>query len=494
MMKARFAGAALLLAGLSSAQTTPAEWATRIKGDFGVQVRWDEVPRGEGPDSSISAKLLSLARSGELSPYLKLLHEELGRYSANFRANLGLANIRIVSAMSARQRYGDAHWLVLNCGGLAAWTSPPEIVLVYGDEPRGELDLRRTLHHEIFHSVWQSLTDREEFDAAWARLNPPGFQYRVGKPTSRDSTRLTHPARGFVTAYGMSALEEDMAETASMLPLPECSELREKWMADDPFLDRKVRVIQQTLAALETAPLTPADWARRFEADYGIAAVYRGELISANEGDQALYRLAEWTASYLAVPETGYRSLTKYMAQVLAEIAKYSTTYRQRSNLGNIVFCSGLRVGLTKDGATTASDQRDSWMDSKLGVLFLDVKMAEGAGAWSNHQLHTALFHLLTGSLKGERFWDDEGWKDLNSPGFEYGRAHLTGDWWVLDHPAPGFLDRRAMFDVSSDMAEMAAARLVPAEAKLLDEWRAQDPILQAKYARLMDLLAPYLG
>lgn len=117
--------------------------------------------------------------------------------------------------------------------------------------------VRRVMHHEFYHS-FDRFDDGELYaDAAWSKLNPPGFTYGGGGVTRQSdptTSLLATGTVGFVDDYATSGVEEDKAELFAIL-MYSPDELRPR-VAGDPYLaskwDRLAELVARPCAGAAT--------------------------------------------------------------------------------------------------------------------------------------------------------------------------------------------------------------------------------------------------
>ena len=172
--------------------------------------------------------------------YRQLIDEQLGHYPTALSERIGLKQIVL-------------------CKNLTFESAPCN---AFADVERGVLylcvdggfdadQIKKTLHHEIFHQV-DFADDRSlASDPRWEALNPPGFSY------SRDSQRLqADPSAsllddslpGFLNRYSTSSPAEDKAELYSFMVVdPETVRRR---ASEDDVIRRKADLIRAALDRL----------------------------------------------------------------------------------------------------------------------------------------------------------------------------------------------------------------------------------------------------
>jgi hypothetical protein len=230
------------------------------------------------------------------------------------------------------------------------------------------------------------------------------------------------------------------------------------------------------LAALGAAApaQTPAQWKASFQSAYGINLIYTTTSPTA------------YSLTYSVPPTSDYAALGAYMQKAYEQIGKYTPYYRQNMQLFRVVVCYDLTVN---------GQYRAAAPDPSTHTLFLDYRRGAYSPDYQRHVVNHELFHYMMGIVKGSMYWHDATFGGYNYPGFQYGSGGVNAQdpsYAVLNHPYLGFVDGYATSAMEEDMAEIDAMRFVPAEASQLASWRTNDPYLNNKYNRLLQILSIY--
>ena len=123
-----------------------------------------------------------------------------------------------------------------------ACTHQQTLFLDIGTIGYSDWNLRRNLHHEIYHFIDARQFQRGK-DPEWASMNEAGFTYASRYEDLSIAERLR---KGFATTYAQFNETEDKAETYSMMissPL-----MMARQAEKDPILKRKMQCIKDRLA------------------------------------------------------------------------------------------------------------------------------------------------------------------------------------------------------------------------------------------------------
>jgi hypothetical protein len=155
------------------------------------------------------------ADPADLERYAAIFASEFGRYPAELMRKTNLKRVVLCSELkfAAHRR-----------------TAIPDFEhdTLYYDVGRGSYDetyVRKVIHHEFYHLI-DFLDDGKLYeDAAWAALNPAGFEYGSGGRNAQgmgSTSLLTDKFSGFLNHYSTTGVEEDKAEIfANLIIAPE---------------------------------------------------------------------------------------------------------------------------------------------------------------------------------------------------------------------------------------------------------------------------------
>jgi hypothetical protein len=169
-----------------------------------------------------------------------VIAKQLERYPKRFLAAVGLERILLCRGLTEAGK---------------AYPSMPNVqhTLILDVNVGGKF-MERLLHHELFHFADFADDGKLKGDTAWARLNEKHVVYGFGGHLERGpgSADWSEQRTGFVTAYAMSAIEEDKAELYSFVMTdPRRVAARS---AVDPVVQKKVAYLTRALAHFEAAP------------------------------------------------------------------------------------------------------------------------------------------------------------------------------------------------------------------------------------------------
>ena len=220
--------------------SAPVDAIAIIEREFGVAVVSSDVATlleqpgrgvsGVDPDSSA------------LLEYSRFLVKELREYPRDAFACAGIRKIILATPLLVRMEpraavpLPDIDALVLN----------PSPVFAREDY------LARVFHHEFYHMLDGPRSARVLNEAAWREVNPAEFSYGRGGGTAYTSLgdffSIRSPTDGFITAYAMTAIEEDRAEVFSTLIL--MPKEVQALASQDRRLQLKIDLLKQHLRAM----------------------------------------------------------------------------------------------------------------------------------------------------------------------------------------------------------------------------------------------------
>lgn len=177
----------------------------------------------------------------QLLDALPSLLKELDRYPVDAIKSAGIHRIVLCGTLSIGHQTE---------GGLADPASSTMYLSIPGWDADGS-SLPRSLDHEIFHFIDQTVHEIGTCDMEWGRLNQSDFTYGKGGYSATGdmaSTEMTDKWPGFVTPYCRSAPEEDKAETFACM-MTAADEIVER-SRTDPIVAAKVKLIRKRCAEL----------------------------------------------------------------------------------------------------------------------------------------------------------------------------------------------------------------------------------------------------
>lgn len=245
----------------SSAQRSVEEWTTYFKANYNLEILID----------STDIELLEFERSAYvtgsdginyvahefdidfqydsilLSNHLRLLARELELYPKDFFQRIDLKYLCLTAAAKYSEQLR------------AAIPDPIRKALILETSERLKSDTtyqKHVFHHDLFHYVEMMTLRQEDIFKKWNKLNPKGFHYR-GSGAMQFNPRYVgvdwsyvHPQEGFITNYAMTAAEEDRAELAAFLLIPEKLRILNPLVREDKTLRKKVRQIEAFFVGL----------------------------------------------------------------------------------------------------------------------------------------------------------------------------------------------------------------------------------------------------
>lgn len=191
--------------------------------------------------------------------------------------------------------------------------------------------------------------------------------------------------------------------------------------------------------------------------------------------------------------EVGYTELTQadldstafaHYNQILAqEFGKYPLGLVELAHLKAIAVVRNLSY---------ASQLRAAVPDFVKEILYLDAYRGNSNETYQRHVIHHEYYHLLEQEVYGSVYYKDPQWAAFNPADFSYGSGGVnaqSGPQYDLVHPQTGFINRYATSGLEEDKAEVYAALMIPAEARLLESWSQTDSVLRAKVAAMKAFL-----
>jgi hypothetical protein len=169
--------------------------------------------------------------------YGALFIDEWAKYPTDWVKSTRVKSIAIVKRLSVIGQTRAANW------------DPAGQAMYYDVGYLGDY-AREVVHHEYNHlftyNFYGSATPN---DAAWSKLNSPGFSYGLGGAFCYvpGNSCLTgdHPVPGFVSGYSTSGMEEDRAEVYAYMFTTSYYKKMKSWMASDTILVNKFNHMQQ---------------------------------------------------------------------------------------------------------------------------------------------------------------------------------------------------------------------------------------------------------
>ena len=179
-----------------------------------------------------------LADSDELQAFNAAMAEELSKYDPAFLRAVGLNRVYLVDDIvdaSGRKALGFSE------------TTGGNIYLNLIDEVRlGTAYGRSTIHHEIGHLLSVRALGATGLESPdWRRLNPDADIYSSAAGGSE-----LFPRPGFVSAYAMSSVAEDMAEVFAFAMSDGYSQLLAEEVLSDDILAGKLKLLEEQVDAV----------------------------------------------------------------------------------------------------------------------------------------------------------------------------------------------------------------------------------------------------
>lgn len=171
--------------------------------------------------------------SSKLYAYLQLFDEEFSKYPVSFHKATNLKSVVFVKSLGIN---GQLRAAIPDCY--------KEILLF--DFKRGDYNKtyqKHVIHHEYYHMTEEEFNNDAYWkDPQWNNLNITGIKYGSGGSSVQNNSNVysyTHPEKGFVNLYSMSAIEEDKAEMFATLFIKSEYEKLMNWAKEDEVLEKK---------------------------------------------------------------------------------------------------------------------------------------------------------------------------------------------------------------------------------------------------------------
>ncbi len=203
----------------------------------GLAVYYEDVPKPSWPTALFQAADPSEAAA--LTNYLKLFKEEMKKYPPSFIPRTGLKGVVFVKKLFYKE---------IPAEGFYDYRQN----LIFLDFLRSHgfpIAQRHNIHHELFHVIDYFANKKPSAwnDPAWSNFNDPDFHYGKQKfpPQSKMEMSFFDPTYpGFMSAYAMTAVGEDKAETFACFMMPSQIRILNRWIKTDAILRKKVEFIK----------------------------------------------------------------------------------------------------------------------------------------------------------------------------------------------------------------------------------------------------------
>jgi hypothetical protein len=169
--------------------------------------------------------------------HLRIIDEELSRYSPALLRASGVRGLVFVQMLSGRGAVGAA--FVDFKTGVFYWN--------LGYDGKDDY-LRHVVHHEMFHAIDLQLNGLlAKDDPIWLALNDRKSKYGPGGHIVRENFRADHSdaSPGFVSRYATTGAMEDKAEVFAMLMQPDARKWLEGQSERDAVVAAKVKYMRE---------------------------------------------------------------------------------------------------------------------------------------------------------------------------------------------------------------------------------------------------------
>ncbi len=219
--------------------------AEKFERKFLLTLYYKDKPKATWP--SLKYHLAGRTDYRKLSQYIKVLDKEFAKYPKSFIYKTGLKGIALGKRMQISRQYRSA---------IPDYYTE---ILYYDINHLSKKTLTRVrhiIHHEYYHMIEQEIHGNGFYkDPQWAKFNPYSFTYGKGGARYRTRESLNdlskYGKQGFISAYAMSGLEEDKAETYACLFTTPCWRYMQKRIKTDDVLKKKVDYMKAFLYQLD---------------------------------------------------------------------------------------------------------------------------------------------------------------------------------------------------------------------------------------------------
>jgi hypothetical protein len=210
-----------------------------IERKYSIRLFYKSIPKATW--EGVKYTKVSQPDMEQLLGYLKLFDKELNKYPQQFVKATKLKSVAFVKELSLS-------------GQLRAAVPDYYKGILFLDFARGdysEIYQRHVIHHEFYHMVEKQFNgDAYWKDPNWIKLNDDDFKYGSGGAFEQGGSNMyeiSHPRKGFVNLYSMSAPEEDKAEVYACLFVNGERQKLNEWIKDDDVLKKKVNYLKRFL-------------------------------------------------------------------------------------------------------------------------------------------------------------------------------------------------------------------------------------------------------
>ncbi|MHC4777443.1 MAG: hypothetical protein ACYTFG_02570 [Planctomycetota bacterium] len=190
-----------------------------------------------------------------------------------------------------------------------------------------------------------------------------------------------------------------------------------------------------------------------------------------------------WRIEYKLAQKADYPVLKAYLGLFMGEFRRYPKSFVAKTGLAKVVFVKDLSY---------QGQLRTAIPDYGKEILILDFERAPHSRIYQRHVIHHEFYHLIEEQFHGTPYFRDREWKQLNWPGFRYGRGGRTaqaGSVYVLTHPGMGFINVYSMSGLEEDKAEIFAILFVEEEYRTVRKWAQKDLLLDGKMKHIRKFL-----
>lgn len=210
-----------------------------VEKKYSIRLAYENMPKATWDE--IKYTVASKSDYERLLKYLRLFRREFNKYPKEFIRESRLKWVVFVKDLSIS-------------GQLRTAVPDYKKEILFLDFARGThstIYQRHVIHHEFYHMIEEQFNgDAYWKDPNWAKFNDKNFKYGKGGATVQGQSNvyeLTHPKKGFINLYSMSALEEDKAEIFASLFVKAESRKIAKCVKKDDILRKKVRYMKTFL-------------------------------------------------------------------------------------------------------------------------------------------------------------------------------------------------------------------------------------------------------
>jgi len=184
-------------------------------------------------------------------------------------------------------------------------------------------------------------------------------------------------------------------------------------------------------------------------------------------------------------------AVIEYLQLLDKEFSKYPVGYFNKVGVRTIAITQELTIN---------SQLRAAIPDPYKGILFLSLDNSGESDTYLIHVMHHELHHCAEYKHWNSMSYLWDPWALANTSGFSYQGGGASAyenpniDWYSMNRPIDGFINKYSTTAQEEDRAEIVAAIMTESEKEKLDEFLTKDEILQQKVLLIKILLTEISG